>query len=656
MDDFSLSYLYFLFHMQRIGEIKALVYRIAIAYLFFGFCRLLFVYFNTDVISIANTSELLQLCYLGIRFDTTAILYLLSPFILLSILPGRFTTTRVFQKTTRFTYFFGALIGMGLNFIDFAYYRFNLARMNANFFEVVQNEQNKTTLFLHFINTYFYLIALFLLLALFWRYLYRQIKIDRLKSVSFPSYIFESLLFFFACITLTVGGIRGDFKKSTRPIAPIHAMEKVRSPQQADIVLNTPFTIIRTLGKMTFEVTKNYSPETVRKYANPIKHYPNNAMDTLRPNVVLIILESMGREYWGALNEDQMIADYESFTPFLDSLAQHSLRFPNFYANSRKSIHGMPAILAGIPSFETAYTSSPYATQKIESVVSIANSLGYDTSFFHGAPNGSMGFQGFATTLGFDHYYGKNEYGNDHDFDGYWGIWDEPFLQFMKSVLDTKRQPFFSTIFTVTSHEPYIIPEEFKGKFKLGHVPMHQCVGYTDYALKRFFEAARTQAWFDNTLFIFTADHGNQTHFDYYKKIVNRFANPLMIYDPKGQLKGKNRQLAQHMDIYPTLVDLMHYDQPFRSWGQSLVASPVQEPFVINYFGGSGYFMINKGYICVSNGEKTIGIYRANDHDLKNNLIDSVQQNFNNMDIKMHTFIQDYMHRVINRKLTAQQK
>lgn len=642
--------------MQRIQEIKVLVYRIVIAYLFFGLCRVLFVYFNTDIIPIAGLEELLQLCFRGIRFDTTAILYLLSPFIVLSILPGKFTTTHFFQKIVRTTYFFGALIGMGLNFIDFAYYRFNLARMNANFFEVIQNEHNKTTLFFHFFNTYFYLIVLFVLLSLFWRQLYNRHKISRLESIFTPTYVVESLLFFFVIVALTVGGIRGDFKKSTRPIAPIHAMENLKNPQQADIVLNTPFTIIRTLGKMTFEVPENYPKKTVRKYTNPIKQYPNKAEDTLRPNVVLIILESMGREYWGALNDDRAIPAYESFTPFLDSLAQHSLRFPNFYANSRKSIHGMPAILAGIPSFETAYTSSPYATQQIESVVSIANSLGYDTSFFHGAPNGSMGFQGFAATLGFDHYYGKNEYGNDRDFDGYWGIWDEPFLQYMKSVLDIKKQPFFSTIFTVTSHEPYIIPDKYKGKFKLGHLPMHQCVGYTDYALKRFFETAKTQAWFENTLFVFTADHGNQTHFDYYKKIVNRFANPLMIFDPKGKWKGKNMQLAQHMDIYPTLVDLMHYDQPFRSWGQSLVATPVQEPFVINYFGGSGYFMINEEYISVSNGEKTIGIYRATDHDLRENLIDSISANMNEMDLKMHTFIQDYMHRIVNRKLTTSPK
>ena len=243
--------------------------------------------------------------------------------------------------------------------------------------------------------------------------------------------------------------------------------------------------------------------------------------------------------------------------------------------------------------------------------------MGYDTSFFHGAPNGSMGFLGFAKTLGFDHYYGKNEYNNNADFDGFWGIWDEPFFKFMKYELDQKQRPFFSTLFTVTSHEPYIIPKKYEGKFPKGYVPMHQCVGYTDFALQQFFHAAKKMPWFKNTVFVFTADHGNQSHFPFYEQTINRFANPFMIYDPNGRYKGIDKQLGQHLDIYPTLVDIMQYDKPFRSWGQSLISPLVQKPFVINYFGSSSYFLIQENYILVSNGEKPMGLYFSTDYDMK---------------------------------------
>lgn len=639
--------------MQRRQEAIALFYRIGIAYLFFGFSRLLFVYFNADIIQVDHWLEILRLCWLGIRFDSTAILYLLLPFIFLSILPGTFTTSARYQWWVYGLYLFGGFMGLALNFIDFAYYRFNLSRINANFFEVIENEINKTTLFFHFIDVYFYLIVLFIICCGTWIWLYQKITIRPIGPVRFLPYSIESIVFFILSVALSIGGIRGDFKKSTRPIAPIHAMEQVKSPQHADIVLNTPFNVIRTWGKMTLKPQSTYSEDQLMTYNFPFKHYAPPASHDAPPNIVLIILESMGREYWGALNEQTSIPNYESFTPFLDSLAQHSLRFPNFFANSRKSIHGMPAILAGIPSFETAYTSTPFASQKTESVVSIANDLGYDTSFFHGAPNGSMGFLGFAKTLGFDHYYGKNEYNNNADFDGFWGIWDEPFFQFMKKILDQKQEPFFSTLFTISSHEPYIIPKQYEGKFPTGYVPMHQCVGYTDFSLKQFFQAAKKMPWFDNTIFVFTADHGNQSYFPFYEQTINRFANPLMLYDPKGKLKGVDNTLGQHIDIYPTLVDLMHYGKPFRSWGQSLVSPQVQNPFVINYFGSSSYFLMQDGYTLVSNGKQPIGLYHISDYDLKNNLIerDSLRKKVTALNLKLGVFMQDYNNRIVNKKM-----
>ena len=113
--------------------------------------------------------------------------------------------------------------------------------------------------------------------------------------------------------------------------------------------------------------------------------------------------------------------------------------------------------------------------------------MGYDTSFFHGAPNGSMGFLGFGNILGFKNYYGKTEYNNDADFDGIWGIWDEPFFQYCAKTLNQKKSPFMATLFSVSSHHPFKIPEKYKGKFKKGPLEIHEPIGYTDFALKKFF-------------------------------------------------------------------------------------------------------------------------------------------------------------------------
>ena len=632
---------------NRLQEIKEFLLKIGLVFILFMISRWLFIYFNSDLIKVETLSEILRLSYYGLKFDLVSIIYLQAIFIIMFFLPGRPSSNLWYNKTLSFFYFFGSFIGLGLNFVDFAYYRFNLTRINAQFFESIENEDNKFNLILHFSFEYIHLIIPYFFVVIIWIYTYRLIKVKLTKRKFDILNLIKSSLIFLIVMFLCVGGVRGDYKKSTRPITLIHAMENVNIPQHADVILNSPFTVIRTLGKTNFKSTNIFTKNEIKKIVKPIKFYPNKGNINIKPNVMIFILESMGREYWGSLNSKKNIPNYKGYTPFLDSLANHSLRFPNFYANSRKSIHGMPAILAGIPSFETAYTSSAYSNQPVESIVSVTKELGYTTSFFHGASNGSMGFLGFSKTLGFDNYYGKDEFDNDLEFDGYWGIWDEPFFQFTKEKIDNTKQPFLTTLFSVTSHEPYIIPEKYEGFFDKGYVPMHKVVGYTDYALKNFFDEAKKESWFNNTIFIFTADHGNQTYYSYYEKIINRFANPLMIYWPKGDLNGVSLKLGQHMDIFPTIVDLIGYDKPFRSWGKSLISDTETDSFVVNYFGGGSYFMMNEDYTVVSNGEKITGFYNSNDRGLENNLINMPNTDMENLALKFQVFLEDYMNRVV---------
>ena len=632
---------------NRLQEIKEFLLKIGLVFILFMISRWLFIYFNSDLIKVETLSEILRLSYYGLKFDLVSIIYLQAIFIIMFFLPGRPSSNLWYNKTLSFFYFFGSFIGLGLNFVDFAYYRFNLTRINAQFFESIENEDNKFNLILHFSFEYIHLIILYFFVVIIWIYTYRLIKVKLTKRKFDILNLIKSSLIFLIVMFLCVGGVRGDYKKSTRPITLIHAMENVNIPQHADVILNSPFTVIRTLGKTNFKSTNIFTKNEIKKIVKPIKFYPNKGNINIKPNVMIFILESMGREYWGSLNSKKNIPNYKGYTPFLDSLANHSLRFPNFYANSRKSIHGMPAILAGIPSFETAYTSSAYSNQPVESIVSVTKELGYTTSFFHGASNGSMGFLGFSKTLGFDNYYGKDEFDNDLEFDGYWGIWDEPFFQFTKEKIDNTKQPFLTTLFSVTSHEPYIIPEKYEGFFDKGYVPMHKVVGYTDYALKNFFDEAKKESWFDNTIFIFTADHGNQTYYSYYEKIINRFANPLMIYWPKGNLNGVSLKLGQHMDIFPTIADLIGYGKPFRSWGKSLISDTETDSFVVNYFGGGSYFMMNEDYTVVSNGEKITGFYNSNDRGLENNLINMPNIDMENLALKFQVFLEDYMNRVV---------
>ncbi|PWA07364.1 LTA synthase family protein [Flavobacterium psychrotolerans] len=637
----------------RLNEYKVVLYRISLAYLFYFIARILFYIFNFDLLKVDSITDLLSLCYYGLAFDTTAILYVNLLFIVFSILPFYRNTNAGYQKFLFYLYFGTNLVAYATNFIDFIYYKYTYARTTIVALNVLEHETNKTTLFLSFMVEYWYVFALFVLFSSLWIYLYKKVLVQDLQPTKKLHYFSFSTFGFLLFSGLIIGGIRGgDFKKSTRPINLLDASRHVKNIVHSDIVLNTPFAIIRTLFSNSFiktdypDVTANVILEKVQ----PIKQYHNNP--ETKPNVVVLILESYGREYIGSFNKNANIPNYISHTPFLDSLSQHSMIFTNAYANGRQSIHGMSSILAGIPAFKDAFTSSPYPKQKIESLVSTLKSEGYNTSFFHGAANGSMGFLGFGNILGIDKYYGRTEFNDDSQFDGFWGIWDEPFLQYMKKTLDQKKTPFFATVFTVSSHEPYNIPEKYKDRFHEGGVPMHKCVEYTDFALKQFFKEAQKAPWFSNTIFVLVADHGNQTFYDEYLKPINRFAVPIIIYKPNSKYVGVDDDLAQQIDIYPTVLDMIGYEKPFRSWGRSLLDKKSSTPFVINSTGN--IYQFSRGnYICTFDGKIATGFYDKNDKGLTNNLIPKRNPEMNALELNCKAFIQDYMDRVVDKKLYA---
>ena len=636
----------------RSQEIIALLYRIFLAYFFYQIARFLFWIFNKNLIPIDSVSEYLNLAYHGIAFDTTAILYVNSLFILLSIFPIVINTKKVYQKFLFYLYFITNGISYGMNFGDFVYFKFSQARLTTAAMNVAQHESNIGKVFITSVMEHPFVIVSFVGLMILWIFLYLKVRVQFKKPVKLIPYFIFSILTLCLTALLVIGGIRGDFKHSTRPINLVDANRHVTKPAQANVVLNSVFSFFRTLNTNNFQEVHFVDEKFIDENLHPYKLYIREEVEP-KPNVVIFILESFGKEYSGAFNKESKIKNFVSYTPFFDSLATKSLIATNAYANGRQSIHGMSSILAGIPTLKDAFTSSPFSNQKIQSIVSVSNDMGYDTSFFHGAPNGSMGFLGFGNILDFKHYYGKTEFNNDAEFDGIWGIWDEPFFQYFAKTLNTKKSPFMATLFSVSSHHPFIIPEKYQGKFKKGPLEIHEPIGYTDYALKQFFKTAEKMPWFKNTIFVFVADHTNQVGYPEYEKAVNRSAIPIMFYspNPKYQLSGEITEPAQQIDIYPTLADLMGYNKKIRSWGRSLVADKKEDFMIINSDSINEQFMIGN-YIYLFNGKGVTGIYEIDDKGLEQNLINKVKNPEMERGILLSkAWYQDYMNRVINRKL-----
>ena len=635
----------------RLQEVFALFYRLFLAFFFYQIARFLFWFFNRELIQIDSVSDYFSISYHGTAFDTTAILYVNSLFILLSLLPLVINTKKNYQKFLFYLYFITNGIAYGMNFGDFIYYRFSQARLTTAALNVAKHEDNIGKVFMVSVLEHPFVIFWFAVLMIFWIFLYKKVKVEEQKPEKKWKYFIFSVLNLCIVAALVVGGIRGDFKHSTRPINLVDANRHVKNPLQANVVLNSVFSFFRTMNTNNFKEVHFVNEEFIEKNIQPYKIYPRENAEP-KPNVVIFILESFGKEYSGAFNKNTKIKNFVSYTPFFDSLATQSLIATNAFANGRQSIHGMSSVLAGIPSLKDAFTSSPYSNQKIQSIVSVANEMGYDTSFFHGAPNGSMGFLGFGNILGFKHYYGKTEFNNDTDFDGMWGIWDEPFFQYFAKTLNTKKSPFMATMFSASSHHPFKIPEKYQGKFKKGPLEIHEPIGYTDFALKKFFETAKKMSWYQNTIFVVVADHTNQIAYPEYEKAMNRFAIPILFYspNPKYQLTGEITEPAQQMDIYPTLADLMGYNKKIRSWGRSLVSEKKEDYLIVNS-SGVEQFMIGN-YIYLFDGKDFTGIYDIKDLGYEKNLHGKVKSPETDLGmLKSKAWYQDYMDRVINRKL-----
>lgn len=635
----------------RLQEIVTLFYRLFLAFFFYQIARFLFWFFNKNLIKIDSVADYLSISYHGTAFDTTAILYVNSLFILLSLLPLVINTKKYYQKFLFYFYFITNGIAYSMNFGDFIYYKFSQARLTSAAMNVAQNENNIGKIFFVSILEHPFVIVCFLVLMTLWVFLYKKVKITERAVGNKLIYFISSVVTLCLVATLVVGGIRGDFRHSTRPINLVDANRYVKNPLQANVVLNSVFSFFRTLNTNNFKEVHFVDEKYIEENIKPYKIYERDNVEP-KPNIVIFILESFGKEYSGAFNKNTNIKNFVSYTPFFDSLATQSLIATNAFANGRQSIHGMSSVLAGIPSLKDAFTSSPYSNQKIQSIVSVSNEMGYDTSFFHGAPNGSMGFLGFGNILGFKNYYGKTEFNNDEEFDGMWGIWDEPFFQFFAQTLNQKKMPFMATMFSVSSHHPFKIPEKYKGKFKKGPLEIHIPIEYTDYALKKFFETAKKMPWFENTIFVMVADHTNQVGYPEYEKAMNRFAIPLLFYspNPKYNLKGEITEPAQQMDVYPTLVDLMGYNKKIRSWGRSLVSDKKEDYIIVNS-SGVEQFIIGE-YIYLFNGSEFNGIYSIKDLGFENNLLGKINTPEIQHGQKMSkAWYQDYMDRVINRKL-----
>jgi len=627
-----------------------LIWRLGMVFLLFSLQRILFYQLNISYFPQMSAAHLGELMISGLKFDLTAVLYVNSLYILLLLMPFNFKYDLRYKKAARILFLWTNSIALASNLVDVVYFRYILRRTDYSVFSEFGNESHLWKIGLVGLVQYWYLVLILVVMVLLLRWLYFDHKKSTLTRSSASFYAVSTLIMLLGA-GLTVAGIRGGFTGTTRPITISNAIEKVKKPVESAIVLNTPFSIIRTIDVKTFEEVKFFDEKEAERLYSPIhKGYPAGSFKPM--NVVVLILESFTKEVVGSLNTDLEGGHYKGYTPFLDSLIHQSYTWKYSFANGTKSIDAIPSVIAGVPSLVQPFVLSRYSLNEMEGLATTLKKKGYDAGFFHGAPNGSMGFDAITHMLSITKYFGQNEYGRKEDSDGFWGIPDELFLNYCAKNFGQLKEPFIASVFTLSSHHPYILPEKYKDRFKGGPNPLYKCIEYSDFSLKEFFKEASRQPWYKNTLFVLTADHSlpSSDHKEYITS-TGLFSIPIIFHQPNSNLVGLDSTLMQQIDIFPTVMGYLKYDSPYFAFGSDRF-HPQEHPYVVNYINGYYQFM-EDDILLQSDGKSLLAAFRYKDDPYyQHNLAADKDSTVNLHYQRFKAFLQQYNNRMIENRLT----
>jgi phosphoglycerol transferase MdoB-like AlkP superfamily enzyme len=621
----------------------SLLKHIAVLLLLYFICRILFYCFNYSYFSNLHLVDLLSIMFGALRFDLSVIVLSNSAFIILYLLPFAFREAKSYRTLLKSLFITVNSLAILANCVDLVYFEFTLKRSTAdvlNFFGGGMGNDLGRLLPL-FLKEYWYVFFIWGGLTYLLYYMYRKIEKNVCLTWGADQYNRQVLVFIISMIISAIA-YRGGFQ--LKPISTVDAGEYT-SVKYVPLLVSTPFTILKTLDVEAIEPTIYYSNENeLKSIYTPFHKGKSGGLKKL--NVFIIALESFSKEYIGAINGRKT-----GYTPFLDSLIGQSLTFVNAFSNGKTSIQGIPSIVASIPSWmNEPYITSIYGSNQISSLAVLLKQEGYTTSFFHGGTNGTMGFNAFSKLAGYDNYFGRTEYNNEKEYDGNWGIWDEEFLQYTANTINQQKQPFCATVFTLTSHHPYPVPDKYKGKFKEGDLPIEHSIGYSDYALRKFFETAKKMPWFNNTLFVLSADHTGISSDDFYSGKVGNNAIPIIYYLPNSNLKRLDSTTTQQIDIVPSVLDYLNYPSPYFAFGKSVFDTTAQH-HALTYSEGI-YQLIENNYALEFDGTKAKYLYNYRTDSLLNkNLVTQQTTVAKQMEQKIKAIIQTYQQSLINNKM-----
>ncbi|MGE4132714.1 MAG: LTA synthase family protein [Bdellovibrionales bacterium] len=573
------------------SNFRMAVKRTGILLVAYSICRMFHLFWNWQIYSHLPASDLVWAFIIGFRFDLSAILLTLSPLLIFWLMPDRLLQSKWIQRIEFSLYVAILWITLGSNFVDAEFVKFIGKRSSYDLLFLQQDIEQQS---LSLVLSYWYIcLTLTLFVALL---AWLSPRVQKAKGSSDWRI---GLAWRVVLVGLFVLGARGGWQ--LKPLHPMHAYFSTRH-ELGTLALNTPFNVIKTRPHTQVEHHRYF--KTDQEAASHVENMTQLSRPSLglapNFNVVVLIVESLGSENVGAAN------NFPGYTPFLDQLAKESLFYRFNMANGRRSIEGLPAVICGLPAIMAQpVITSEFSNNQYNCLPHVLGRLGYNTYFLHGAHNGSMHFDTFSHIAGFENFVGLNEFPHKskENLDETWGVLDEPMLQYAAEVLDHSQKPTFLSVFTLSSHHPYYIPPQYRGKFPKGPLEIQESLGYADLAIRKFFETARTRPWFNKTIFVITGDHTQKFYTKEYTHFIGWYRVPLFVYAPgldRSKLPYDPSRVTQQIDIPPTILDLLGVEPSQRLLvGQSVL--DLAKPGRAYSFNSPAYWYIDsKVYIQMS--------------------------------------------------------
>ena len=625
-----------------------LAYRLIATLLVLSISRWMLYLFNLQFFHQLDTGQALKLYLYGMRFDLPIVFGINILTIVFYCFPSRIIYKSELQTFVDIIYIVANAVAVLLNFLDIVCFHFFGKHLTIHFLKLLtHSDEVSFGVVRQIFFDYWYLLVIYILFVLIIIVVAQRTKIQKPEKEEQPHWQRRQAISLGVMLLLTVVAARGGLQ--AKPVS-VETARQYTDPQNAPILLNTPFCLLTThdtdLKERTGEYESDFSPIHYDLTANRFIEADSLAVDSVPSNVVVIILKNVGQEMLGYYSRDRR----SEITPFLDSLMGQSLTF-NGMSNSRRSLEVLPAILASIPSMmENDFVRSPYADNDFDAYCQHLQKHGYTTIFMHGGKNGILGFDEFSRRAGFSRYFGRTEYGDDSDYDGQWGIYDGPFLQYAAKTINRVHEPFATAIYTLSSRYPYKVPKGFMlpedSYFWTG---FEKTVYYVDCALRDFFMTASQMSWFDHTLFVITADYSNNEHFQpEYSNVWGMYSIPIAFYYPQRIKPLKSEEIAQQIDLGPSILSALEVNDTLFSFGRNLFDT-LSEPSFVSYYNLT-YQYCDGTYLVQSDGENPFGIYKPlTDTLMSDNLIDRLQ--CSDVYDKLYRFLQEYNNRMINNEL-----